>query len=169
MRAAGLPRMPEDGLVAAVALHAKSLQDKKRWRRSQVINDLQPKGTAALKTFPRREEARFGEEGPEGDALFEEAMRSFKVEEFGESHVQRRVIRSRMGQVGLFGEWLERHKFGTYVRWKPSAGAGSDYMMVAVERDGASRIPSAAALNQYILVQVGCAYDQIGTVGVIII
>ena len=33
--------------------------------------------------FPRREE--FGAEGVENDALFEEKMRSFAVEEFGES------------------------------------------------------------------------------------
>ena len=154
IRAGALPRGPQDGLVPAAAQHANNLQGKKKWRRSRVIDNLQPKGTAAWSTFPRREEARFGEEGPEGDALFEEAMRSFKAEEFGESHVQLRVMKQRMGQVGLFGDWLERHKFGTFVRWEPSGRAGNDYVTVAVERDGAARFPSAAALNQYILVQV---------------
>ena len=47
--------------------------------------------------------------------------RSFKAEEFGESHVQLRVMKQRMGQVGLFGDWLERHKFGTFVRWEVGA------------------------------------------------
>ena len=78
-------------------------------------------------------------------------MRSFKAEEFGEAHLQGRALKQKIGQVGLFGEWLERHKFGKFVRWQPGA-----FVTVAVEQNGAPKIPSAAALNQYILVQVSC-------------
>ena len=153
-RAAALPRGPQGGLVPAAAQQAKSLIDKKKWRRARPMNDLLPKGAAAIKTFPQREEARFGEEGAEGDALFEEAMRSFKADEFGEAQVQLRVIKQRIGQVGLFGDWLKRHKFGTFVSWEPTGDPGGDYVTVAVKRDGVPKIPSPAALNQYILVQV---------------
>ena len=78
-------------------------------------------------------------------------MLSFKAEEFGEAHLQGRALKQKIGQVGLFGEWLERHKFGKFVRWQPGA-----FVTVAVEQNGVPKIPSAAALNQYILVQVSC-------------
>ena len=61
--AAAVTRAVPGGLVPAATQHAKSLIDKKQWRRSAVINALLPKGTAAMSTFPRREDARFGEEG----------------------------------------------------------------------------------------------------------
>ena len=51
------------GLVPGATQHAKTLSDKKKWRRTSVINALLPKGKAAMSTFPRREDARFGEEG----------------------------------------------------------------------------------------------------------
>ena len=57
---AALPRTANGGLVPGATQQAKSLLDKKKWRRSSLINSLLPKGTAALTTFPRREEARFG-------------------------------------------------------------------------------------------------------------
>ena len=61
--ATAVTRTVPGGLVPGATQHAKSLIDKKKWRRSAVINALLPKGTAAMSTFPRREEARFGEEG----------------------------------------------------------------------------------------------------------
>ena len=48
-----------------------------------------------------REAERFGGEGEEGDALFETEMAAFKAEEFDESHCQARVIKQKLGQVGL--------------------------------------------------------------------
>jgi hypothetical protein len=65
--------------------HAKSLKDKKVWRRSAVIDALLPSGANKVGTFPRREEERYGDEDEEGDRLFETAMAAFKAEEFGDS------------------------------------------------------------------------------------
>ena len=151
-RSAKAPAGDARGLATGAAAKAKTLQDKKVWRRSASINALLPKGAAGFANFPRREEARFGEAGDEGDALFEAAMAAFKADEFGDQHCQLRVIKQKIGQVGLFGEWLQRHKFGTYIDWVEDATGA--YVTVAVERDGKLRIPSAAALNQYVLVQV---------------
>lgn len=68
-------------------------------------------------------------------------------------------------QVGLFGDWLERHKFGKFVVWESStveaSAAEATWIAVAVERDGKVRIPSAAALNQYVLVQVTLQLQQV--------
>ena len=86
-------------MVPGEARRATQLKDKKAWRRSSTIKALMPKGSGAIYTFPRREEERFGEEGDEGDALFEAAMAKFKAEDFGEQHVQLRVIKQKFGQV----------------------------------------------------------------------
>ena len=40
---------------------------------------IMPSGADKIATFPRREEERFGEEGEEGDRLFEAAMATFKA------------------------------------------------------------------------------------------
>ena len=149
-----------------------------------MINSLLPKGADKVTSFPRREEARFGEEGAEDDSLFVMAMAEFKADAFGTQHCQSRVIKQKLGQVsccavccqsmkhpsdalcvwnscqcvrvwqvGLFGDWLQRHKFGKFVEWLP--GSDDDgWMVVAVQKDGQPRVPSPASLNQYILVQV---------------
>ena len=78
-----------------------SVAAKKRYRRSAAIDALLPKGSAEIVTFPRRE-VGFGEEGDEGDELFATAMAKFKAEDFGDNHCQARVIRQKLGQVGLF-------------------------------------------------------------------
>ena len=156
-----------NGLTTGVAAKAKTLSDKKLWRRSSSINALLPKGAAGFTNFPRREDARFGVEGAAGDALFEVAMAAFKANEFGDNHCQLRVIKQKVGQVGLFGEWLRRHKFGQYIDWvEDSTGA---YVTVAVKSDGKLRIPSAAALNQYVLVQVLVSRQHGGVVVVMVV
>lgn len=86
-------------VVPCAAQHAESLTDKKKWRRSAVMDELLPSGTEKVGTFPRREEQRFGEEGEEGDRLFEAAMAKFKAEDFGDGHCQTRVIKQKFGQV----------------------------------------------------------------------
>ena len=86
-------------IVPGAAAHAKSLKDKKKWRRSAAMQALMPSGADKIATFPRCEEERFGEEGEEGDRLFDAAMATFKADEFGENHVQKRVIRQKIGQV----------------------------------------------------------------------
>ena len=48
-RAAALPRGPQGGLLPAAAQQAKSLIDKKQWRRARPMNDLLPKGASAIK------------------------------------------------------------------------------------------------------------------------
>ena len=142
----------ESSMICDWRSQAKTLQDKRIWRRSASIHPLLPKGAAGFASFPRREEERFGEEGEEGDTLFDAAMAAYSANEFGDSHCQQRVLKQKFGQVGIFGEWLQRHKFGSYIDWVEDK-SGS-YVAVAVERNGKLRIPSAAALNQYVLVQV---------------
>ena len=86
-------------VVPCAAQHAKSLKDKKKWRRSAVMDALLPSGAEKVGTFPRREEERFGEEGEEGDRLFEAAMATFKAEDVGDNHCQTRVIKQKFGQL----------------------------------------------------------------------
>ena len=69
-------------------------------------------------------------------------------------------------QVGLFGDWLQQHKFGKFIEWQPD-GEDGDWITVAVQREGTPRLPSAAALNQYVLVQVqGSSGERRGVVAV---
>ena len=86
-------------LVPSTAQLAKSLKDKKIWRRSAVMDALLPSGAEKVGTFPRREEERFGDEGEQGDRLFETEMAAFKAEEFGDHHCQKRAIKQKFGQV----------------------------------------------------------------------
>ena len=58
-----------------------------------------------------------------------------------------------MRKVGLFGDWLEQNCYGSFVHWQVSEGAnGKTRCMVAVERDGSARVPSEAAVMEYVLV-----------------
>ena len=41
-------------VVPSAVQHARSLKDKKLWRRSAVINALMPSGANKVGTFPRR-------------------------------------------------------------------------------------------------------------------
>ena len=140
------------GLVVGAAEHATCLVSKKAWRRSAQIDPLLPLGAGRVAEFPRREEERFGEEGEAGDRLFEAAMATFQAGDFGDQQGQGRSTRAKFGQVGLFGDWLQRHNFGKYVTWEPREN-GKGWVTVAMESDGKPRVPSAAALNQYMLVQ----------------
>ena len=45
-------------VIPGAVQHAKSLKDKKVWRRSAVIDALLPSGADKVGTFPRREEER---------------------------------------------------------------------------------------------------------------
>ena len=46
-------------VVPSTAQLAKSLKDKKIWRRSAVMDALLPSGAEKVGTFPQREEKRF--------------------------------------------------------------------------------------------------------------
>ena len=122
------------------------------FREAAKISDLLPHGSAGLKTkLPKRKD--FGEEGGEGDAAHEAAMKEFSIKEFGSTHVEGRTIDRRMRNVGLFGYWLEQNNFGKYLEWqvKKRKKKRSERCMIACERDGHVRVPSDAAMMEYVL------------------
>ena len=80
-------------IVPGTAKHAKSMNDKKSWRRNAVMNALMPQSADTIGTFPRREEERFEEEGKDGDQLFGTAITAFKSWGFGDNYCQQRVLR----------------------------------------------------------------------------
>ena len=59
--------------------------------------------------------------GDEGQELVATGMARFKADDFGNNHCQARVIKQKLGQVGLFGWWLEQHTFGKYITWEENA------------------------------------------------
>ena len=66
---------------------------------------------------------------------------------------QSRFTLAKMGKVGLFGDWLEQNCYGVFLEWQVSEGAaGKNRCMVAIERDGSARVPSEAAVMEYVLV-----------------
>ena len=121
------------------------------FRESQKIWCLQPRGSAGLKSkVPKHKE--FGAAGDEGDAAHAAAMKEFSISEFGSSHVQARTIDERMRCVGMFGYWAERNNYGKFVEWSVSHGErGMERCVIAVDRDGSPRVPSEAALMEYVL------------------
>ena len=142
-------------VVQGATQRAEQLSAKKfangGFRESKKISRLQPRGSAGLKSkVPKRKD--FGAEGDDGDAAHAAAMKDFSISEFGSSHVQERTTDERMCNVALFGFWLERNKYGKFVEWRVSSGArGSERCVIAVERDGTPRVPSEAAMMEYVL------------------
>ena len=53
---------------------------------------------SAITEFPRRE-IGFGEQGKEGDRLFEAQMARFRGSDFGDAHIQERSLKQKLGQV----------------------------------------------------------------------
>jgi len=139
-------------MVPSVELHRKTVASKAgKGRRTSSIVPLLPSGSLQVGSkMPRRE--NFGVEGVEGDEKFEAEMMRFSLEEFGESHAQQRHALQRMRQVGLFGDFLERHNFGQYFKWVQKKDK-AEYAVVAVDRDGEPRVVSPGAIMQYMLVQ----------------
>ena len=142
-------------VVQGATQRAEQLSAKKfengGFRESEKISRLQPRGSAGLKSkVPKRKD--FGAEGDEGDAAHAAAMKDFSIAEFGSSHVQARTIDERMSHVALFGYWAERNKYGKFVEWSVShGGRGMERCLIAVERDGSPRVPSDAAMMEYVL------------------
>ena len=103
-------------MVPSVELHRKTVASKAgKGRRTAAIVPLLPVGSLQVGSkMPRRE--NFGVEGVEGDEKFEAEMMRFSLEEFGESHAQQRHALQRMRQVGLFGDFLERHNLKMKMR-----------------------------------------------------
>jgi len=142
-------------VVQGATQRAEQLSAKKfangGFRESKKISRLQPRGSAGLKSkVPKRKD--FGAEGDDGDAAHAAAMKDFSIAEFGSSHVQARTIDERMSHVALFGYWAERNKYGKFVEWSVShGGRGMERCLIAVERDGSPRVPSDAAMMEYVL------------------
>ena len=135
-------------LVATQHQGVVLLREKKQWRRSSVINDLVPKGGMSLpRSYPQRADPRFGGEGQEGDARHAAEMRLMMID-FAGSHVQARHWNMKVRNVGIFGDWLERNKYGKYVDWQPGE---SEHVLVPVDVDGTVRVPHDAAVVEYVL------------------
>ena len=61
-------------------------------------------------------------------------------------------VRQRMCRVGLFGEWLRRNNYGIFVEWQVGTSSyAAGRCLVEVARDGRSRVPSGAAMKEYLL------------------
>ena len=122
------------------------------FRETAKIEGLLPHGGGGLKSkVPKRKE--FGEVGEAGDAAHEAAMQESSLKEFGSTHVQDKTIDGRMLHVGLFGHWLERNNYGKMLEWhvQKRKAKRPARCMVACERDGSPRIPSEAAMMEYVL------------------
>ena len=79
-------------------------------------------------------------------------MQRFSLHSFGSSHVQHRTSDRRLSEVGTMGDWLEQSGYGAYVKWEVKHGAqGLERDVLVVEKDGLARIPSTAALMEYVL------------------
>ena len=123
------------------------------FRETKKIEPLLPHGGGGLKlAVPKRKE--YGKEGDEGDAAHAAAMKQFSVKEFGSTHVQGKSIDARMRRVGLFGYWLEQNGYGKYVEWQMKSWKkkAKARVLVAYERDKTPRVPSEAAMMEYVLV-----------------
>lgn len=138
-------------VVQGAVQRCKQLEDKKAFRDSAAISGLQTAGSSKLKSkVPKRVE--YGEAGDAGDAAHAAAMEEFSVKEFGSSHVQDRTLQKRKKNVGLFGDWLEQNNYGPFVKWELTAdGEATNKCMLAVERDGKPRVPTQAAMMEYVL------------------
>ena len=121
------------------------------FRPSGLVVGLLPAGAMGLTTMiPRR--LNFGPEGWDGDAAHSAAMAQFRLKEFGNSHVQDQTNDRRMGRVGLFGFWLAQNNYGEHVQWNVSHGeCGMKRCLVAVDSNGSPRVPSTAAVMEYVL------------------
>ena len=135
-------------VVVGAAQRREDLEAKKLFRPAAKITALMPFGGAGLELkVPKRKD--YGKEGEEGDAAHAAAMKQFSVKEFGNSHVEQRVIDARMGRVGQFGFWLELNHYGKYVEWQVTQGPrGKARCMVAVERDDTPRVVADVAVME---------------------
>jgi hypothetical protein len=81
-------------LVSGAQERCQQLKDKQgTMRPTRMITSLMPPGSLGLQSkLPRRKD--FGTEGAEGDAAHEMAMKEFKLNDFGSSHVQDRTLDS---------------------------------------------------------------------------
>ena len=134
--------------MVGAAQRREDLEAKKLFRPAAKITALMPFGGAGLQLkVPKRKD--YGEEGEEGDAAHAAAMKQFSVKEFGNSHVEQRVIDARMGRVGQFGFWLHLNHYGKYVEWQVAEGPhGKARCMVAVERDDTPRVVADVAVME---------------------
>ena len=59
----------------------------------------------------------------------------------------------RLCNVGLFNDWLEQNNYGSFVNWQPGTSSHArGRCLVAVSRDGVLRVPSEAAMMEYVMV-----------------
>lgn len=76
------------------------------------------------------------------------------VLEFSDAHIQDKHWRQKIGLVDMFGAWLERRGYGKFFKWNDDSSDTSAPVLVALEQDGAPKVPGWAALLEYVLVQV---------------
>ena len=149
----GRPQSARPDAVKWVEKRANALQAKKEWRPAAVIDGLLPRGGGSLGgNIPRR--ILFGEVGAVGDEAHAAAMKQFEMKGFGHSHVQDRYIDRKMCNVGHFGDWLEQNHYGKFVCWEKSEAGANKRCLVAIDEEGKTRMPSEAAVMEYILMMV---------------
>ena len=137
-------------LVQVAQQKTSALEGKKAFRLPNKIDELLPYGGGNLEVkTPKRK--NFGPEGAKGDEEHTEAMMQLSLTGFSSSHVQDRTIKNRFADVGLFGDWLEQNNYGKYIDWKAGSDASKPRVPFAIELNGAPRIPSKAALMEYVL------------------
>ena len=135
-------------MVSGAKAMRDQLEGKKMLHGAAKIRGMLPRGALGLQLkVPKR--IRFGNEGDEGDAAHEAAMQRFSVKEFGSTSTKDSTILVRMQRVGAFGWWLQLNHYGKFVEWYVTEGErGKERKIVAVERAGASRVPSQAAMME---------------------
>ena len=137
-------------LVTGYAEHRASLCEKKKYRRAIKIDLKLPEASTALAGVPRR---RTFAEGEEGRKEWKAAFNAF-AGDFAYSHVGTETIQSRMGAVGMWGDYCEREGHGKFVEWERKE-IGTLKKVVVPIRDrstGQIKVPDAECIAEYIMV-----------------
>ena len=136
--------------VTGYAEHRGSLNDKKKYRRAIKIDLKLPEASTALAGVPRRKDFPAGEEGRQA---WKAQFNAFSGD-FAYSHVGAETVKSRMGSVGMWGDYCEREGHGKFVDWQRK-GSGTLKTVVVPVRDAATgqiKVPDTECIAEYIMV-----------------
>ena len=139
-------------LVTSFEEHRASLAERKNYRDAKKINDRLPDAAATLVEVPRRKHFPATEEGRlEWRAKFNKHAGGFS-----HAHVSMGTARQRHGDVGMFGDYLEREGHGTFVQWQKERRSGGrvDNVVVPIldETTQHIKVPDAEAVAEYVMV-----------------
>ena len=150
MRSTIQPTGRAPALVTSFEEHRASLAERKNYRRSTKIDDKLPEASSALVEVPRRKDFPATEAG----RLAWKAKFNEHAGGFSHAHVSAGTARKRHGDMGLFGDYLEREGHGKYVEWVRKRGEGLKKVVVPVidSTSGQMKVPDAEAVAEYIMV-----------------